>query len=296
MKGLRMAAKNDSELSFFFTALKEEARTLIWETQANVTPQELIDSVKEELQALAPQENDPRSEAEIWRSVRETLLKAAYATRPHCVKCGTCCSKGSPVLVEEDLTLFYKDILKPEHIVTIRRGESTYSDKTQSVETAEHEYLKVKEQAFSKRCAFHNASTKECSIYENRPKQCRSQECWNPENAVQDDPVWLERKQLLKDTGPLWNLIQQHEAKCSHVETQRALTRLGATHGQTVEEVLDLLRVDHFTRDYLCKEFNLSPDTLDFFLGRPLKDLLPAYGLELKEEAGCFTLTPVSEK
>ncbi len=291
-----MADTKNSELSFFFTALKEEARTLIWETQANITPQELIDSVKEELQALASQEDDPRSEAEIWRNVREVLLKAAYATRPHCVKCGECCSKSSPVLVEEDLTLFYKDILKPEHIITIRRGETTYSEKTQSVETPEHEFLKIKEQAFSKRCAFHNASTTECAIYENRPKQCRDQECWNPENAMQDNPKWLDREQLLKDTGPLWNLIQQHEEKCSHVETQRALTRLGATHGQTVEEVLDLLRVDHFTRDFFAKEFNLNPDTMDFFLGRPLKEMLTVYGLKLEEDAGCFTLSPMTEE
>jgi hypothetical protein len=117
---------NKAEVDFFLTALKEEARTMIYEVGASVEPKALVDSVLEDLQALAPRENDDRSEEEVWNQIRRLLLKAAYATRPHCIRCGTCCTKGSPTLLAEDMELFVKDILRPEHVTTIRLGEPAY--------------------------------------------------------------------------------------------------------------------------------------------------------------------------
>ena len=37
-----------------------------------------------------------------WEGLARRVEKAAYATRPYCLKCGTCCRKGSPSLYQED--------------------------------------------------------------------------------------------------------------------------------------------------------------------------------------------------
>jgi hypothetical protein len=69
------------------------------------------------------------------------------------------------------------------------------------------------------------------------------------------------------------------------------MTRLGATKGQTVGEVLDLLAFDHHVREFIAENFSIEPDSMDFFLGRPLQDAIINYGLELEQQPdGSFLL------
>lgn len=290
-----MKEYNTAELNFFFTALKEEARTVIGKVGSNADPQTLVDSVLEDLEALAPKDNDTRTEEEIWKQVRERLLQAAYATRAYCIRCGNCCNLGSATLESEDIELFKKDIIKPAHVITIRQGEPV-SEKGQ-IAPAKKEMIKIKEVPDSKSCVFYEKNGSSCGIYENRPKQCKLQECWNPERTEDQEKDWLDRRALLPATGPLWDIIQRHENKCSYEEFNRSMAKMGATKGQTVEELLELLRYDHYVREFVQEHFNLGPDTLSFFLGRPLKDSLHLYGLRLEEQAdGCFFLAPTEEQ
>ena len=71
------------------------------------------------------------------------------------------------------------------------------------------------------------------------------------------------------------------------------MARLGATKGQTVEEVLELLSFDRHVREFITEKFGLEPETMDFFLGRPLSSFLGFYGLKLEEKDGGFFLSPV---
>jgi len=289
---------NKSEWQFFVTALKEEARTILWEVGSNTDPQALIDSVLPELEALAPRGDgkEDRSEEEIWRQVRERLLKAAYATRPHCIRCGTCCKTGSPTLLREDFHLFAKNVLKPGHVVTIRSGEWGYSNKDQHASPVDRELIKIREKPGEKTCIFFENWDKSCSIYESRPRQCVLQECWNPETveAAPEDP--LSRKDLLKAAGPLWEIIQRHEERCSHEELNRAMARLSATKGRTVEEILDLLRFDDHVRQFVSERLGIADDDMVFFFGRPLRDCIEAFGLKVEQQAdGSFLLTQVQQ-
>jgi Fe-S-cluster containining protein len=285
-----MKEHNTAELEFFFTALKEEARTVIWQVGSNADPQTLVDSVIGDLEALAPKDNDTRTEEEIWKQVRERLLKAAYATRPYCVRCGNCCALGSATLESEDLELFNKDIVKPAHVITIRQGEPVTEEG--QISPAKKEMIKIKEVPDTKTCVFYEKNGSACKIYDNRPKQCKLQECWNPGLSENQEKDWLDRKALLQETGQLWDVIQSHENKCSYEEFTRSMAKMGATKGETVEELLELLRYDHYVREFVQEHFKLEPDTLSFFFGRPLKDVLHLYGLRLNEQPdGCFLLT-----
>jgi Fe-S-cluster containining protein len=288
---------NKAEWDFFVIALKEEARTILKEVGSSTDPDTLVKQALSELEALAPRKDgqDNRSEEEIWSQVRELLLKAAYATRPHCIRCGTCCTKGSPTLLEDDMELFSRDILKQGHLVTIRAGEPAYSNLTEELAATPEELIKIRETPGSKTCIFYEEQGSKCTIYESRPAQCRSQECWNTAASEGISGLTpINRKRLLEPISSLWEIIQRHEERCSYPEFNRAMTRLAATKGQTVGEVLDLLAFDHHVRGFIAENFNIDPDIMDFFLGRPLQDAIIYYGLELEEQPdGSFLLKPM---
>ncbi len=291
---------NKAEWDFFVTALKEEARKILKEVGSSTDPETLVRDSLGELEALAPRKDgqDHRSEEEIWTQVRELLLKAAYATRPHCIRCGTCCTKGSPTLLEDDIELFNRDILKPEHLVTIRAGEPAYSNQTEELAATQEDLIKIRETSGSKTCIFYQHSGNKCTIYESRPAQCRSQECWNTAASEgMAGMIPINRKRLLEPIPTLWEIIQRHEERCSYSEFSRAMTRLGATKGQTVGEILDLLAFDHHVRGFIAESLGIAADSIDFFLGRPLQAAITNYGLELEQQPdGSFLLNPVEQR
>jgi Fe-S-cluster containining protein len=294
----KMDTKKDKwDENFLIVALKEEARKVLWDVESPADHETLIESVLDDLQALAPREDgeETRTEEEIMAQVRERLLKAAYATRPYCIRCGTCCEKGSPTLLEEDITLFTGNVLKPEHVFTIREGEMVYSSLKEDVEPATEEMIKIKEKPDDHTCLFFRKQGKVCSIYDTRPQQCRAQECWNPGSAEQiSDKPRLNRSPILQPTGALWDIIQRHEDRCSHRKFTRVMTRLRATKGQTVHEVLELLSYDEHVRSFVAERFNLDEDTLDFFLGRSLRESLAQHGLMVQDQPdGSFLLIAI---
>jgi Fe-S-cluster containining protein len=286
---------NKAELDFFITSLKEEARELLHEVGSSADPETVVRSVLKELEALAPlEEGETRSREEIWQQVREILLKAAYATRPNCIRCGTCCSKGAPTLVQEDLVLFSRNILQPSQVLTLRQGEMTRSNIDGQTAALEREAIKIREAPGEDTCIFYDPTEHACVIYEHRPTQCRRQECWDAQPTFTADDVPLTREDILATVPDLWGVIEHHEKRCSVPEFARTMARLSATHGQTVEEILEMLRFDHHVRQFLTTHLNIPEDSLEFFLGRPLANALEQYGLKLEETSdGSYVLLPI---
>jgi Fe-S-cluster containining protein len=289
-----------ADRDFFVVMLKEEAREALWKVGSSTDPQTLIDGIKEDLEALAPRTDgtENRSDEEIWMQVRERLINAAYATRQYCIRCGACCEQGSPTLTRNDLDGFRANVLKPEHLVTIRQGEPTYDSRTEKIGPAEREMLKVRERAGSRTCILYDKTSLErecgCSIYESRPDQCRRQECWNPDSSRAADAVPLTRKDLLTGLGELWEVIERHEERCSYEELNRCMARLTATKGQTIDEIVDVLSFDQHVRDFLHKRLGLPLEAMELFLGRPMRDAIDAYGLRVEDKPdGTFLVTLV---
>ncbi|MFH0822452.1 MAG: YkgJ family cysteine cluster protein [Pseudomonadota bacterium] len=276
--------------------LKEEALTAVRETGASIDPEDLLQRVLPDLEALAPREDGQEkvSGEEISTWVRQRLTAAAYATRPHCIRCGTCCRKASPVLAGEDMDLFVKGVLKPSQVITIRIGEYAHSGITDETALAEEEMIKIREEPGTTTCIFYRSNEKGCAIHETRPRQCRTQECWNPDCAEALAGLSkLDRKALLEPTGVFWEIVQRHEERCSHEEMKRVMARLGATKGRTVEDVLDLLRYDEHIREFASDRFKLESEGMDFFFGRPLKNILFVYGLAAEQQPdGTIILKP----
>lgn len=277
---------NKADWEFFVVALKEEARDVLWSVKLDVEPDVLVESALQDLQTLAPKPEgaETRSREDIWKQVRERLVAAAYALRPHCVRCGTCCEKGSPTLLKQDYALFGSGVVTPENVFTIRKGERIYDPGSEQTASAEEEFVKIRETSGGA-CVFLESSDKSCRIYGSRPIQCRRQECWNPKSTLQKDDHLLSREELLSATGDLWAIIEKHEDRCSQDAFSREIARLSATKGQTVDDLLNILAFDHHVRDFVMANMGIDPKFMDFFFGRPLSHTLGQYGLRLEERA-----------
>ncbi|MEW6349146.1 MAG: YkgJ family cysteine cluster protein [Thermodesulfobacteriota bacterium] len=269
----------------FASLLTKEAEAIVQEVGATVDARTLVNAVLSEL----PRSGDGRW---ILARARELLIKAAYATRPYCIRCGKCCMSGSPTLLHDDLALFGRGVLKPEHLVTIRSGEPAYFNVTEEVGACGAEMLKIRETAGTRTCIFF-APPGTCTIHDSRPVQCALQECWNPEKAQENAHARrLTRRDLLEDAGEFLSIIERHEQRCSYHELLRAIARLRATKGQTVTELIELLKFDEYVRSFVVERLGLDREHLGFFFGRPLSESLDLYGLRLaKQPDGSFFLT-----
>jgi Fe-S-cluster containining protein len=285
---------NKSEWEFFVTALVEEARESIWKVGSNTDPKSLIESIKQELQGLARKTDgtDHRTDEQIWMQVKERIHKAAYDSRPYCIGCGTCCTVGSPTLLKDDFAIFDKEVLKPEHLITMRKGEKAFDPNSEAVITIDDEMIKLREKEGTKTCIFYDEIHRNCSIYESRPVQCRKQECWDAQSNKYDSGIPMSREDLLKPVSSLWEVISRHEEKCSHSQLQRSAAKLAATGGQSVNEFIDLLKFDMHVRNFVGEQLGLTPESVDFFLGRPLVDFLADFGLILDQnDNGSYLLS-----
>ncbi len=289
---------NNAEWRFFVTALKEEARDVLWKVGSTADPETLVKSVMQDLQDLAPRPEDieTRTQEEVWVQVRSRLLKAAYETRQYCIKCGECCVKGSPTLEIEDMRLFESGRLGPKDVYTIRKGEIVFDNVHEQSLINDVERIKIRETDAEKSCIFYQKGNRECSIYDDRPVQCRAQECWNPNRQdFSGEGRPLNRKDLFESTGEIWKVIQKHEDECSQEIFSREIARLGATKGQTVQKIIELLSWDDHVREFIREKIRVGPEVLDLFFGRPLKDFLEYFGLTVDQNNDeTFTLRPLT--
>ena len=62
---------NKAEWSFFVTALKEEARDVLWKVGSTVEPETLLKSVIRNLEEVGPRPEgeETRTQEEIWKQV-----------------------------------------------------------------------------------------------------------------------------------------------------------------------------------------------------------------------------------
>jgi Fe-S-cluster containining protein len=268
-----------------YEKMLQEAREVLERLGSNADPETfLVDLLgRERLDGADLLQTDSRGD--VSPEFSAALIRAAYATRPYCVRCGACCASGSPTLTEEDEALFFKGVLRPSDVITLRKGEIAHSSVTQKTEPLTHEMIKIRERSGTRVCVFHDPEKSECRIYESRPVQCRAQKCWDPDayaKTAAGKP--LDRFRLLGSTGILWEIIARHEERCAHATFARTMARLGATKGRSVQDVLDLLAYDEHVRRFAVEKLGMAENELDFFFGRGLEESLGPYGLKVARQ------------
>ena len=95
----------------------------------------------------------------------------------------------------------------------------------------------------------------------------------------------MQRRHLFAGVPEVWELIQEHQARCDCATVARLLADLGSGKEEAGDSLFEALHFDHYLRQLLIDDWELTPAATELLLGRPLSDFLETYGIHA-------TLTP----
>ncbi len=234
----------------------------------------------------------PEDRAKAWRRLVETARAQAEAARQLCVRCGECCEKSSPTLLVADLPLLHQEVLSWNEVYALPQGDLATSREGKPTPLKE-ERLKVREAPGSRQCWFYQAAQQKCRIYDQRPEQCRRQQCWGEPPPEPDSVDFLNRGHLFRQVPEIWDLIAAHQERCDRVKVLEALERLAEGDEKAGDVLFEALHFDHHLRQMLLKEWELSPAAAEMLLGRSLADFVRGLGFKATlTREGVFRVEP----
>ena len=211
-----------------------------------------------------------------------------------CIRCGTCCRKGGPSFHRKDRMLIEKGIILSKYLYTIREAEMSYDNVQGGLEPATSDIIKIKGSKDSWTCLFFDEEKNGCTIYENRPIECRALKCWDTgeiEKMYSKDR--LTRKDLLSTVEGMWDLIEDHQKRCSYSDLKRFIDALANEEKDSaLKGILDIIEYDSRLRKLVAKKGGLDPDVVEFIFGRPITETINMYGFKVKKEGDKYLLTP----
>jgi Fe-S-cluster containining protein len=210
-------------------------------------------------------------------------LKSGLSTAD-CIRCGTCCEKGGPAFHREDRELIDKGVIPSRHLFTIRKGEFAYDNVRGRLVPVDSDIIKIKGKKDTWTCIFFDEKDKKCTIYEDRPRQCRALKCWDTSEL---EKIYARRRltrgDLIKDIEGLWELIEDHQERCDYEKIKKLISDLDSSHpGSARKKLVEIIRYDMEIRQLVVAKGGLDPEMLDFVFGRPLEKTLPNYGITVQ--------------
>jgi len=188
--------------------------------------------------------------------------------------------------------------LRKEHLYTIRKGELVMDNVHGGNVPADREMIKVKEKRGGRRtCIFYDEEEKACTIYDKRPAQCASLECWDTAEFMElyQSPK-LHRHDVIEN-GVLLGLIEEQEKRCSYAALCDHVRRISEDGEKDLEKILELLKFDFHLRPFLAQKLGLKIEEMDFFFGRPLTETIVGFGLKVERQPdGGFLLTQLDSE
>lgn len=189
-----------------------------------------------------------------------------------CKRCGTCCKKGGPSFHIEDKALIEDGFIPAKYLYTIREGEPVRNNISERIVYAPSDIIKIKGQKNSWTCFFYDETENKCAVYEYRPVECNLLKCWD---TVEIEQVFgknlLTRKEIVSTVEGLWELVIEHDQRCSYKKIRKLIDESGKTkRGNLPEKVAELIEYDKIIRDLVVKKGQLDSELLDFLFGRPL--------------------------
>ena len=212
-----------------------------------------------------------------------------------CRRCGTCCKNGGPSFHLEDKMLIEKGMIPLKDIYTIRKGERCYDNIKECFLPASSDILKIKGQKGSKTCLFFNETDKECTIYNHRPMECRILKCWDT-GEIQRIYAQnrLTRKDLISSIKGLWEIVEDHQERCSYDTLKILIDLLEKSNRQeALQRILNIIEYDKNIRNLTIQKAGLDPDITDFLFGRPVTETIRIYGIKIEEKKGKYILIPI---
>ncbi len=216
-----------------------------------------------------------------------------FKTITHCERCGTCCNKGGPALHQQDKHLLLSGHLGYHNLITIRKGEPAFSPVSGSIECVNYEFVKIAGKGAGWNCCLLDESGQSCTIYKNRPLECRLLKCWDSAELL--DVIGkdtLTRFDIINPDSPVLEQILIHEDKCSAVTFELLISACINQAGKQdlLEELAEIANYDLLIRSRAVAEFSLTLPMELFFFGRPLFKLLGSRGITVQEHDGSIRL------
>ena len=202
-----------------------------------------------------------------------------------CARCGICCEKGGPCFHLEDRMLIDKGVIPSKYLYTIRKGELAHDNVKGCLIPIDSDIIKIKGKEDSWTCIFFDEPGEGCTIYENRPMECRALKCWDTRELARIyAKKRLSRKDLLGEIKGLWDLIKDHQARCDFTKIRRLIEDLsGAKRNHARRKLLEIIRYDAEIRKLVVSRGGLDAEMLDFLFGRPLAKILGNYGVKVRQ-------------
>lgn len=227
-------------------------------------------------------------------------IKDYSATRPdalisECIRCGKCCIKGGPCFHTEDKNLIEKGVIPLKYLYTIRKGEPADDNVKGCILPVASDIIKIKGVKDSWTCIFFNKKENACKIYKNRPLECRALKCWDTreiENIYSKNR--LTRKELLSKIKGLWDLVKDHQERCSYYKLKSLADRLKtAKTDKVIEDLFNVISYDAHIRSLVVENGGMDPEITDFLFGRPLVKTIRMFGLKIKRKDGRYRLAHI---
>jgi Fe-S-cluster containining protein len=202
-----------------------------------------------------------------------------------CRRCGTCCTKGGPALHIADRELVNSGTIPLKHLMTIRQGEPAYDNVTQTLAPAVTDIIKI---AGSRdgvsACVFYASARNRCKIYGTRPCECEALKCWDTREI---ERIYrsqrLTRRHLLAGIEGLWELVQEHQARCDYGTIAELAARVSRTpsDSEAEQQLVELIHYDDALREATVQRAGHTAQMLTFLFGRPLRFTLQMFKLRL---------------
>jgi Fe-S-cluster containining protein len=215
----------------------------------------------------------------------ETNDQAVTSDRT-CRRCGTCCRKGGPALHRQDSPLIEDGRIPAEALYTIRPGEPVQDNVAGRPSFADSDIIKIKGGGADWCCRFLETATNRCTIYDQRPVECRVLQCWDI-RAIEAlyDRERLTRRDLLQGVEGLWDLIEDHERRCDYRRLRDLAGRLSGNSAEqktALGDITEMVKYDESLRQLLVENGHTPAGMLDFLLGMPLTHTLPGFHIKVE--------------
>ncbi|MCG8336751.1 MAG: YkgJ family cysteine cluster protein [Proteobacteria bacterium] len=218
-----------------------------------------------------------------------SFIKSAQnkSDQTECKRCCTCCAKGGPALHKEDLDLIQSGKLHGRFLFTIREGEPAKDNVKGGLAQADTDIIKIKSKDGTDACLYANFTNNQCSIYEDRPIECKTLKCWDTaEIEALYNKNRLTRKDIIGGIQGLWELVEEHQQKCSFSKVKQIIEEAkGKIEGQALKQLLEIVQYDISIRTLVLEKTDTDPNLIPFLFGTPMQSILRKLGIEFKQRS-----------
>ncbi len=207
-----------------------------------------------------------------------------------CKRCGTCCKKGGPSFHIKDKPLIDKGKIPGKYLYTIRKNEPARDNIKNTLSPVDSDIIKIKSKYPPENwtCVFYEKAG--CSIYRDRPSECKALKCWDTEEIEKTySKDRLERKDLFSNIEGLWDLIIDHQNRCSYKTIKKLADIIKDKEAQ--KKLTELIQFDIYIRKLVEERSGMDSGMMDFLFGRKLVHTIKMFGLTIQQKDNEFIIS-----